>query len=269
MPEKKLKSYLKKLNLYKLIKSEPKQKFRRLFIDLETSPNLVFSWRIGRDINLGDENIVHERAIICACFKWEDESKVHFLTWNKGDDKKLVKEFAKVLVEASEIVAHNGDKFDIRWMRARCLKHGISLPPDLVTVDTLKLCRKYFLLNNNKLDYVAKFLGVGSKTETGGFGLWKDIVLNNSKAALSKMVLYCKNDIIILEKVFNKINPFVLSKTHRGVHAGKSNHSCPECSGVHSISNGQRITATGLIRQRLQCVDCGKYWSISVSKNDK
>lgn len=31
--------------------------FKRLFFDIETSPNIVFSWNIGRDISIDYENI--------------------------------------------------------------------------------------------------------------------------------------------------------------------------------------------------------------------
>lgn len=248
---------------------EPNKKFKRLFYDIETSPNLVFSWNVGNKISIGYDNIVQERAIICICYKWEGESKVYSLTWTKGDDKKMLQKFVKVLKTANEIIGHNSVRYDTPWVRARCLKHGISLPHDLAEVDTLKLLRKGFRLNSNRLDYVSQYLGVGKKTDTGGFGLWKDIVLNSSKKSLDKMVTYCKNDVAILEKVFKKINPYVPSKTHIGVALGKSNHSCPECGSTTAISNGQRITATGAKRQRMHCANgCGKYYSITIKKGD-
>ena len=38
--------------------------------------------------------------------------------WNK----KLIKEFIKILGEADEIVAHNGDRFDIKEIRTRAIQ---------------------------------------------------------------------------------------------------------------------------------------------------
>ena len=33
------------------------KKFKRLFFDIETSPNIVFSWNIGYNLNISYENI--------------------------------------------------------------------------------------------------------------------------------------------------------------------------------------------------------------------
>lgn len=190
-------------------KNRPK---KRLFFDIETSPNIVFSWRVGYKINLDSENIINERAIICICYKWEGEDKVHSLRWNKGCDKEVLQKFSKVLDSADEIIGHNSDKFDVKWVRARCIFHRIPLSPKFNSLDTLKFSRAGFNFNSNKLNYIAQFLGIGKKLETGGFGLWKDIVLHNSKEALDKMVTYCQKDVILLEEVYQELKNYVPEK---------------------------------------------------------
>jgi len=238
------------------------KKFKRLFFDIETSPNIVFSWNVGRKISIDYDNIVQERAIICICWKWEGEKQVYSLEWKNGDDKEMLKKFSRVLEEADEITGHNGDQFDLKWLRTRCLYHGIPMFPDYQTIDTLKLSRKGFRFNSNRLDYISKFLGIGRKNETG-FGLWKAIVSNNDKSAMKKMVDYCKKDVVLLEKVYEKLNPYVAHQVHRAVMIGKSICDCPECTSKRTISNGTRITASGSIKRRLHCMTCGKYFSIS------
>lgn len=242
---------------------ETKEPFKRLFFDIETSPNIVFSWNVGYKLNISHDNIINERAIICICYKWEHESKVHELHWNKGDDKKLLIEFAKIMNQADEIIGHNGDNYDIKWVRARCIYHSIPLIPDFQSIDTLKLSRKGFRFNSNKLDYIASYLGLGHKMDTGGFGLWKSIVLDNDKKAMNTMIAYCKKDVALLEQVFKKLSPYVLHKSHKAVHQGGEPHNCPECGNTHCISNGVRIMANGLKKRRMHCQDCGKYFSIS------
>jgi len=240
-----------------------KVKFKRLFFDIETSPNLVFSWNVGRKLNLDYDNIIAERAIICICYKWEDEKTVHSLEWNRGNDKEILKKFVKVLEQADEIIGHNSDSFDIKWLRTRCIFHNIPMIPDYQSVDTLKLSRRGFRFNSNRLDYIGKYLGVGQKATTGGFGLWKDIVLNNGKKSMLTMVNYCKQDVKLLEDVYKKLNPYVLSKTHAGVATGKDKCSCPHCGGSRLTKNGSRISASGIKRIRLHCQECGKYSQIS------
>lgn len=240
-----------------------KTTFKRLFFDIEVSPNIAFTWNIGYNINLDHNSIITERAVICICYKWEHENQVRYLTWDKGNDKKMLTEFAKILNSADECIGHNSDKFDIKWLRTRCLLHGIPMIPDYQSIDTIKLSRSGFRFNSNKLDYIAKFLNIGAKKSTGGFSLWRDIVLNNSKRAMVDMVNYCKQDVILLEKIFQKLSPYVKHKTHRAIFEGGNICDCPECSSKRTISNGTRITAAGLKKRRLHCMDCGKYFSIS------
>lgn len=237
-------------------------KFKRLFFDIEVSPNIVTSWNIGRKINIDYHNIVKERAIITVCWKWEGENKIHNLNWNKGDDKKLVQEFAKIINSADEVIGHNGDQFDIKWFRTRCILHGVSIIPDIQSVDTLKLARKGFRFNSNRLDYIAKYLGVGRKIKTEP-DLWSRIIFNNEKKALDDMVKYCKMDVEVLEKVFQKLDPYCAHKSHKAVAEGGEPHHCPKCSSKRVISNGVRTMANGLKKRRMQCVDCGGYFTIS------
>lgn len=190
----------------------PEKKIRRLIYDIETSPNIVFSWSIGSKTYLDIENIIQERAIICICYKWEDGQQVSSLNWNSGNDKEMLEKFAKVMNSADEIVTHNGDNFDTRWVRARCMYHGIPLSAKFNSIDTLKLARKQFRLNSNKLTYIAQFLGLGKKMETGGFKLWKEICLNNDKTAMKTMIAYCIQDVYLLEKVYKALKAYSPSR---------------------------------------------------------
>lgn len=240
---------------------------RRLFWDIETSPNMVFSWRCGGKIFIGPDSIIKERAIICVCYKWEGSKKVHHLTWNNGDDKELVKAFAPVIEEADELVAHNGDKFDLRWFNGRCLIHGMDPIPQVKTVDTLKIARKHFYLNSNRLDYISKLLFGNGKTNTD-FDLWKNIVLNNDEKAMKKMVKYCKNDVIILEKVWDKLRDYAAPATHAAVvESGNpaDRWMCAHCGSDNVIKSKTRITAKGDRQHQMKCNDCGRYYSIANS----
>ncbi len=242
---------------------EKENEFKRMFFDIETSPNIGFFWRTGYKLNINHDNIIKERAIICICWKWEGKAKVNYLTWDKDQcDKKMLEEFIKEAEKASEIVAHNGDRFDIRWIRTRCLYHRIPCMPDFKTLDTLKHARSGFNFNSNKLDYIAKFLGLNGKMETGGFELWKDIILDNNKKALRKMVDYCKKDVTLLEEVYEELYSYIKHKTHIAVQMGGKKSDCPECTSTKVQSRGYIISAAGGRKRRLQCQECSKWWSI-------
>lgn len=240
-------------------------KVKRLFMDIETSPNIGIFWSAGYKQQISYDNIVKERAIICICYKWANSNKVYSLTWDKNqDDKAMLEQFIQIANQADEIVAHNGDKFDLPWIRTRCLYHRIPMFPQYTTLDTLKGARSKFKFNSNRLDYIAKYLGVGGKTSTG-FDLWKDAVLHNSKKALKDMVNYCKNDVVILEDVYNEMSPYLPSKTHHGVLEGKRVSSCPNCASDNTKVVKKRVNARGSKTYQLQCQSCGKYHTLSES----
>ena len=239
------------------------RKIKRLFFDIETSPNIGLFWTAGYKLNITPDNIIKERAIICICYKWAGEEKTYSLNWdNNQDDKTMLEKFIKVANEADELIGHNGDRFDLPWIRTRCLYHRIPVFPNYTTLDTLKNARSKFKFNSNKLDYIAKFLGIGAKIHTG-YDLWKNIVVNNDKKALKEMVEYCKNDVVLLENVYNEMSTYIPSKTHHGILAGGDKTSCPECGSEDMKFSKKRISASGIPRIQLQCQDCGKYHTIS------
>ena len=126
-------------------------KIKRLFFDIETSPNIGLFWTAGYKQNISHDNIIKERAIICICYKWADDEKIYSLTWDANqDDKKMLEQFVQIANEADELVGHNGDKYDLAWIKTRCLYHNIPMFPNYVTIDTLKQARSKFKFNSNK-----------------------------------------------------------------------------------------------------------------------
>lgn len=239
-------------------------KRKRLFFDIETSPNIGFFWSVGGKQYIPYDNIIKERSIICICYKWEEEDITYSLTWDSHqDDKNMLEKFIEVANEAQELVAHNGDKFDLPWIRTRCLFHGIPMFPSYVTIDTLWHSRSKFRFNSNKLDYISNYLGVGGKISTD-FDLWKHIVLENNEASLKEMVEYCCNDVVILEKVYNKISSYIPSKVHYGALENNGDRACcPECGSKNVKHHLTRYSALGIPKIQLQCKDCGRYYTVS------
>ena len=72
---------------------------KRLFFDIETSPMQVYTWRTGYNLNIGHENIIEDWKIICVCWKWEGEDKVHELRWDHNQcDASMVRKFIDVFL---------------------------------------------------------------------------------------------------------------------------------------------------------------------------
>lgn len=250
-------------------KKVPKPKLKRLFFDIETSPNVLYSWRIGYNLSLDHNTIIKERAVICICYKWEGSAKVHSLTWDKGCDKQMLIKFMDIMAEADEVVGHNSDKFDIKWLRTRCLYNKIKKFPSYKSVDTYKLAKKYFNFNSNKLDYIGQFTGVGKKMDHGGIGLWKSIIEDNDQKSMDKMVKYCKVDVIRLSQIFSEMYSYCEPSTHLGVLAGHGRNSCPSCASTNTKKNGMDINAKGIKYQKYQCNSCGRNFKIPKTIADK
>lgn len=257
-------------------------KKKRLIFDIEVSPNIGWFWKPEHWLRVDHSNIILEGKIICICYKWADEKEVYFLTWDhKHNEREMLLKFIKVVNQADELVTHNGDKFDIPWVRTRCLVNGVSMMPDYVSIDTCKEAKHKFNFMSNKLSHIAKVCGLGEKLDTGGAKLWKQVLmgetelenrdfwkrllLGNNPAALKKMVRYCKNDVRLLERVWNKINPYIRAKSH----FGEATNTCPECGSNHIVINKHTITAGGTHKVSFHCRDCGKYHSVPISKLDK
>lgn len=237
-------------------------KKKRLFFDIEVSPNIGIFWTAGFKQTISYESILKERAIICICYKWEGEKRVYSLTWDKKQcDKKLLNEFVKVADQSDEMIGHNGDRFDLTWIRTRAAFHRIPVTPFLKTIDTLKIARRLFRFNSNRLDYLGQFLEIGCKITTH-YSLWKEVI-NKDQAALRKMVKYCNNDVRLLEQVFQRLAHYDKPKTHFGIINGRGKSSCPNCGGVNTIINRHRVSATGEKKYVMQCKDCYKFYTVS------
>lgn len=244
--------------------------FKRMFFDIETSYNKIADFACGYGKTVGPHQILKERAIICICWKWQGEDKVHHLQWDKDQcDKRMLQDFTDVLAEADEVIGHNGDRFDIKWVRTRCLFHDIPFNANIKSLDTLKKAKNAFYFNSNKLDYIAKFLGVGSKTDTGGFQLWLDVCEKNDKEAMHKMITYCKNDVVILEKVFDKMQSYIHQNSHTGVARGGDKYCCPACGSDNIRLLSMPVTRAGTQQYHVECNSCSTDYKLSKTVWDK
>ena len=245
------------------IRKEQPKRVRRLFWDIEVSPNVGFFWRSGFKLAVGPDSIIVERKIICIAYKWEGEAPVTVLRWDSNqDDESLIRKFVPILNSADEAVAHYGDGFDMPWFKGRMIILGLPPLGNVKTVDTKAWAAKYFYFNSNKLDYLGKIFGYGGKLETK-YQLWIDIVLHKCHKALDYMAKYCGVDVIKLEKVYKRFQPWMTAKTHAGVLAGHDKWSCSSCGSKNVRKSKTKVSASGTVTHQMLCNDCHHYHPIS------
>lgn len=232
--------------------------------DIETTHNLAAVFKLFGDDYINPENIVQERYIVCAAWKMLGEKKVDAVSTldnaklykaDPHNDLHVCRVLHSVLSRADVLVAHNGDKYDIKFTEARMLYHGLSPLPPVVKIDTLKVAKDRFLFNANRLDYLGAFLKVGRKKPTTG-GLWLR-VLQGDRAAIREMVTYNKQDVELLERVFIKLRPYVANHISRQLFG--QTVGCPRCGSSKVQSRGVH-RATTREYQRFQCQACGGWF---------
>lgn len=233
-----------------------------LYFDIETSPCLAEVWGCGKQY-VSAEQIRKERKIICIAYKFAGENKTYSLKMNikkhkilrfdDDADKEMLKKFIKIYNSADMVVAHNGRKFDLARLRARLVRYEL---PDLAPVlfDDSYVFSKDKNFTSHKLDYLCKYLDMPGKTHTSR-KLWTD-VMEGSQKALDELTEYCENDVVILEKVYNRLRPYCKSKINLALHFNDA-MMCPSCGG-NLEKRGVYRTRTA-IKQRFQCKKCGSW----------
>jgi DNA-directed RNA polymerase subunit RPC12/RpoP len=88
--------------------------------------------------------------------------------------------------------------------------------------------------------------------------------MNNDRAAWKRMEEYNKNDVILLEKIYDKFKGWI--SNHPNHNSFSNSTVCPNCNYTRLTKQGSFITSSRKY-QRYQCKDCGK-WSKSV-KSEK
>lgn len=229
-----------------------------LFLDIETSPIKAWIWRTGKQFISHDQVVKGDRTkIICIAYKWEHKGRVEALSWNNKtqDCSKLIDSMVKLIEQADVVIAHNGDKFDIKHIntqRLLCNQPPISWP---TSEDTLKQFRQTFSLPTYRLDYISKLL-LGEGKSPMAFQDWIDIVENHSEKALAKMIKYCKRDVKLMAKAYAKVKPFLKPKANRSQIINHNPSGCPSCGSQKINKRGTSILATGRY-PRFFCTACG------------
>lgn len=234
-----------------------------LLYDIEIAPIVGTTWQ------LYDTNVVwtvQEWYILCFAYKWLGERQTYVVSQTdfKGhksgsnDDKAVVTKLWDLMNLADVVIAHNGNSFDQKKMRARVAYHKLGPHSPFQQIDTLRVARKEFGFSSNKLDDLGEFLGLGRKKKVDK-DLWRDCMAGETRA-WKKMMAYNKQDVILLEKVYLELRPYMTNHPNISNIQGRPS-SCPVC-GVEGFmwAQGFRITKTGRYR-RWQCKACGSFVS--------
>lgn len=228
-----------------------------LILDIETAPIKGYVFSLWKDsVNL--DKLLADWYIICWSAKWLFGREVlgDCLTSEEAkaqDDRRIVMSLAKLLNEADIVITHNGKKFDLLKINARMLIHRLPPVKPYQNIDTLEVAKKQFGFTSNKLDYLAKILGVDTKLETN-FQLWSDCV-DGKPEALEYMFKYNNWDVECLEAVYLRLRPWIRNHPNLNLYYECDEPICPNCGSKHLTPEGFYYTSVNKY-QVFRC-ECG------------
>lgn len=246
-----------------------------LLTDIEVSPTL--SWNYGQ-YQTNAIAVEKPPILLSVAWKWLGEKgKPHCLTIldkplvDRFDHTLLVKELWKLMDEAKVVVTHNTD-FDIKMANAFFLRAGLNPPSWYQPFCTLKTAHKYFKLDNNKLDYLGRLLGVGKKTNVTHADVWWDMLFGSTKdqkTANNLMKQYNIQDVSLLEKIYLRLLPFANNHPNLALAAGVD-YICPRCGCEADFRvRAYRRTAGQINAIQYQCQNCGGYITRPLEKEER
>lgn len=203
--------------------------------------------------------------MLMMAYQWLGEKKVHYISItdyplfkkDPTNDRELVKHAAEILNSADHLVAHYGNKFDRKFIDTRLLIHGLPLLPRpslLKQSDTCILARQHLKLDSNKLEVVAKVLGLTPKKSKGWPTWWLGAAKGDRKS-LALMKDYCLGDVVTLEEVYKRLSVLDVAAPDPNLTSDHLICRNPTCGNAKFTKRGFVYLTSGKYNQ-LECTKC-------------
>lgn len=257
-----VRNYISLYNMWKKSgENTPRPKI--LVFDIETSLLVGVTFGVWKT-NITHEKILKQWNMISWAAKWLFEPEVFGDVQTSeeafnGDDKRICQSLWEMIDEADIIIAHNGDKFDIKKMNTRFLVNGLTPPSPYRSIDTLKAVKQMFGFSHNRLQAINDILGIDVKTEHSGIDMWIQ-VLKGDEEALNEMFDYNKNDVVILEELYLAIRAWIPNHPNVAVFYDSDVNVCHKCGSPFLIEKEGNFHQTQIgLYKTYQCGECGAY----------
>lgn len=229
-----------------------------LVLDIETRPGVGYVWGLHGEF-LSLDQLIDPGGIICVGAKWFGSKEAYcFSDWDNGHDE-MIRKIYELYCQADAVVTFNGDKFDLPKLNGEFLKLRLPAPPPITSIDLRKLTKKLGFISG-KLAFLVEHLNIGRKLKHEGFELWAKVIDGN-EVAQRKMSRYCVRDVVLTERLYKRVRPYIKNHPHMGTIGS---HTCGACGSSHVQKRGFYRTKSYLT-QRLQCQSCGS-WQLGTRK---
>ena len=248
----------------------------RIYIyDVETSQNIAKSW--GPKYNTNLNSVLHMSHLLSFAGKWlgEDEIEMYSLRSfkrsykrNRRDDRQLAEVLADRFKQADLVVAHNGDKFDMKVLNGRMIVNDLPRVGPVASVDTVKVARAEFRFPSYALNDLARYFELGAKVQHTGLHLWDDVD-EGKPEAWDMMEEYNIGDVELEEKLYLKLRDGGWIKQHPNLALITAKpDACPVCGEEHTLQVRGYHRALTQTYPKFRCSACGSYSRGTKAVND-
>lgn len=235
-----------------------------LVIDIETAPAKQYLWSLWQKFHSVDMNI-SPTYILCWAAKWLGEEEVMTsalidspdYTPGMENDVAMLTEIWNLLDEADFVVAHNGDRFDIPKLNTAFFMNGFNPPAPYKQIDTLKIFKRTFGFDSNKLDYLLTRMYDRRKGDSGGFDTWVGC-MEGDRDAWDKMLSYNVGDVRDLEQLYLDVRGWDKNHPSAATHGGTRDIPvCTTCGSEDLEITGTTQSTSVSVFPVFRCKSCG------------
>lgn len=193
------------LDHYSCYLDEVKQSERRGYLDIET-----FTSGFNADRGI----------LLCYCILDGDTGEIlgrsitpkEIFDRGAGRDKRLVAQCVDDIKQFDRIYTWYGSNFDIPWMRARAVKHGLRFVEhgERFHKDLYYVGRKFKYSSKSLENMARQLLGRTRKTRFD-YDKWLDAVLGD-EAALADIFQHCQFDVQDLRDIHKILEPYYMER---------------------------------------------------------
>jgi hypothetical protein len=125
----------------------------------------------------------------------------------RSDDSWLAAQVISVLDKCDVLYAHNGENFDIRWLRTLALKYHLPFNEKKL-IDPAKIGWAKYRVGRNSLSCLAEFLFPDDQSIRKmpvPPDVWRFAILDNDEEAWRTLRERCKSDVMVLNAVAGRV----------------------------------------------------------------
>lgn len=227
-----------------------------LLIDIETSPNLCWSFSL-RNAFISWDSIVEPSRTLCFAAKWLEEGPTYFYAEWKQGRREMLLQLRELLHKADVVIHFNGQKFDERRINGELWQEGLMPHSPFQRIDLWKVISRRFDLPSSKLAYVLKAVNLPNKIDSGGIQLWIRVMAGEAWAQ-EKFERYNIQDVDAMVPLYYTLLPWIDDHPNLNNFTESDELCCTNCGGVNLGKEGFARTKQSTF-QRYRCKDCGTW----------